>query len=223
MPQAVFWDFGGVLTTSPFAAFATFERQHGLPEGFLRTVNSHNLNTNAWAQLERGEIDLAGFEQVYRAETAAFGHPLSGRAVLGLLYGELQPAMVAALRRCREHFRTACLTNNMPLPDTPDDPLVQQRDRIFEPVRPLFDYVFESSLMGLRKPDPAFFQHACQAMSLPAAEVVFLDDLGVNLKPARTLGMTTIKVESPAQALPQLEAVLGIALVDCLHTHPNNV
>jgi len=217
MPQAVFWDFGGVLTTSPFAAFNAFERQQGLPEGFLRAVNSHQHDTNAWAQFERGELNLTEFEHAYRQETAALCHPLSARTVLGLLYGEQIPAMVAALRRCRAHFRTACLTNNMPLPADPDDPLTRQRDHLFEPLRPLFEHVFESSLLGLRKPDPAFYRHACQSMSLAPQEVVFLDDLGVNLKPARELGMHTIKVESPPQALTELEAELGIPLLDCLH------
>ena len=210
--KAVFWDFGGVLTSSPFAAFAVFERKQQLPPGFLRAVNARHLNSNAWAQFERGELDLAGFEQAYEQETQALGHPVAARTVLGLLYGELRPAMVEALRCCRQYYRTACLTNNMRLPDDPADPLVQQRNRVFEPVRPLFEQIFESSELGLRKPDPAFYRHACQAMSVEPTEVVFLDDLGINLKPAHELGMRTIKVESPEQALPELEAALHMAL-----------
>ena len=214
--KAVFWDFGGVLTPSPFMAFAAFERKHNLPMGFLRSVNSHQFNNNAWAQFERGELDLASFELAYEKETQALGQPLSARTVLGLLYGELRPAMVEALRCCRRHYRTACLTNTMRLPEDYADPLVQQRNQVFEPVRPLFERVFESSKLGLRKPDPAFYRYACQAMAVQPGEVVFLDDLGVNLKPARQMGMQTIKVESPAQALPELESALALDLSHCL-------
>jgi putative hydrolase of the HAD superfamily len=76
----------------------------------------------------------------------------------------------------------------------------------------LFDAVVESSKVGIRKPDPAINELACSLLDVAPGECVFLDDLGVNLKPARAMGMTTIKVADHAAALDALSGVLGIAL-----------
>jgi putative hydrolase of the HAD superfamily len=208
--RAVIFDFGGVILTSPFEAFARYETANGLPDGFLRRLNATNPDTNAWARLERSEVDLAGFAELFEAEALAAGHRVDGRAVLSLLSGELRPAMVEALRRCHDRLKTALLTNNFVAVD-PD------RDGS-RPAGPMgevlghFDVIVESSRTGLRKPDPAIYRVVCDELSVQPDEAVFLDDLGVNLKPARALGMTTIKVTDPDEAIAALERVVGFPL-----------
>jgi putative hydrolase of the HAD superfamily len=212
MIKAVIFDFGGVILSSPFEAFTRYERDNGLPDGFLRRLNATSPDTNAWAQLERGQVDLAGFAELYEAEAREAGQTIDGAAVLGLLVGELRPEMVEALRRCHERLRTALLTNNFVaagdrdgLGDAPHrGPLTEVVDQ--------FDVVVESSRAGVRKPDPAIYELVCAELAVEPSEAVFLDDLGINLKPARAMGMTTIKVTDPARAIADLEGVLGFAL-----------
>ena len=203
--RAVLWDFGGVILSSPFEAFARYERERGLPEGFLRRLNATNPDTNAWARLERSEVDLQGFAELYEAEAAEAGHRIDAGAVLALLSGEVRPAMVQALRRIRdEGLAQACLTNNVAGTEAVRPELAE--------VMALFDTVLESSKLGVRKPDPRFYDLALEAVSVAPAEAVFLDDLGVNLKPARALGIRTIKVVDPTEALAELQGVLGFDL-----------
>jgi len=210
--RAVLWDFGGVLTESPFIAFARFEDARGLPRDFLRRVNSVNADANAWARFERGEITLAQFGDAFEAECLVHGHAVRGEDVIALLYGEIRPKMVEALRRCGEHYTTACLTNNIKTGRDHGLPTTDARAAEVASVMSLFDFVLESSVIGARKPEPRFYQLALERLGIDAREAVYLDDLGINLKPARALGMTTIKVESAAQALAELEAVLQLRL-----------
>jgi putative hydrolase of the HAD superfamily len=207
--RAVIFDFGGVILTSPFEAFARYERDHGLPEGLLRRLNATDPDTNAWARLERSEVDWAGFADLYQAEARVAGHEIDGRAVLGLLAGDVRPAMVEALRRCHDRLKTALLTNNFVVPDATGQ--AQSEGRMAE-LADLFDVVIESSKVGLRKPDTAIYELVCRELGVAPTEAVFLDDLGVNLKPARAMGMTTIKVDEPGRALAELEQVLGFPL-----------
>jgi len=201
--RAVLWDFGGVVTESPFDAFARYERQNALPEGFIRQLNAADSDSNAWARLERGEIDHQSFGRLYEAEALRLGHRVDAGAVLALLVRGVRPQMVEAIRRCKQRLKTACLTNNFsaPVADGQAGPLTE--------IMTLFDVVIESSKIGVRKPDPAFYELACRELAIEPVEAVFLDDLGVNLKPARALGMTTIKVTDPDAALSELEAVVG--------------
>jgi len=217
--QAVLWDFGGVLTTSPFEAFARFEGERGLPEGFIRAINARDPDHNAWARFERGQIGVGAFDQAFLAESRAAGHPVRGAEVLALLSGTLRPEMLEALRRCRERFKTACLTNNFRSPGPArsggtdaEDPAAPTG--VMERVRPLFDVVIESSVLGVRKPDPRFYAHALEVLEVEARSCIFLDDLGINLKPARRMGMHTIKVIEPDRALAELEDLVGIPLRD---------
>ena len=203
--RAVIFDFGGVILTSPFEAFARYERENGLPDGFLRRVNTVNPDTNAWAKLERNEVDLRGFAKLFEAEARELGHEVDGQAVLGLLAGTLRPEMVEALRRCHERLKTALLTNNFLAVDAPRESPMGQ-------VLAHFDVVVESSRAGVRKPDPAIYELVCRDLGVEPEEAVFLDDLGINLKPARALGMTTIKVGDPVAAIADLEAVVGFPL-----------
>jgi len=210
MIKATFWDFGGVLTTGPFDAFKKFEQDHNLPENFIRMINATNSDTNAWARLERNEINLKEFDRAFEQETRLAGHPIRGLQVLELIAGDLRSDMVEVLRRCKQHFRTACLTNNIDFGNKPDNRLTGERSVEFRKVMKLFDYVIESSKVGVRKPDPRFYEMACEIVKVAPHQVVFLDDLGINLKPARAMGMTTIKVTDPRRAINELEDVLGI-------------
>ena len=203
--EAVLWDFGGVVTESPFDAFARYERANGLPEGAIRRINSRNPGGNAWALFERSDIDRAEFRRRFEAEAAALGWRLDAAEVLDLIQGPVRPGMVAALRAVAARYRTACLTNNMRAPGEENGP----RARAIAEAMALFDAVIESREAGVRKPEPAFYRLACDRLGVEPAACVFLDDLGINLKPARAMGMATIKVESEAQALADLEAALG--------------
>ena len=214
MVSAVFWDFGGVLTTSPFEAFNRYEKERGLPRDFIRSINARNPDDNAWARFERSEISADEFDHQFASEAAAAGHEVPGRDVIALLAGDLRPAMVAALRRCGEHFATACLTNNVRAGEGPGMQLEKSRAAEIEQVMAMFDLVIESSRIGVRKPDPRFYELGCEKMQVSPDEVVYLDDLGVNLKPARAMGMRTIKVVDPAAALAELQDALGIDLND---------
>jgi putative hydrolase of the HAD superfamily len=204
--RAVIFDVGGVLITSPFDAFAHYEAANGLPPGLLRRLNATNPDTNAWARLERSEVDIAAFADLYEAEAAAAGYTLDGRAVLACLTGETRPEMMGALRRCHERLKTAVLTNNFVGPGTDGGWASPLLDHV--------DVVVESRQIGLRKPDPAIYRLVCDELGVTPPEAVFLDDLGVNLKPARALGMTTIKVTDPDEAIDELERAVGFPLRD---------
>jgi putative hydrolase of the HAD superfamily len=205
--RAALFDFGGVILSSPFEAFARYEQERGLPDGLIRQLNATNPDDNAWARLERNEVGLDEFCRLFEAEAAAAGHRLDGREVIGLLSGELRPAMVEAVRRCAERLVTGLLTNNFVVVGDHVD-----REGEMAEVLSLFDAVVESSKVGVRKPDVRFYEMACELLGIEPAEAVFLDDLGVNLKPARALGMTTIKVVDPDVALAELESVVGFPL-----------
>ena len=203
--DAVFWDFGGVVTTSPFEAFNSYEEAHGIPKDFIRGVNTHNPDTNAWAQIERQEISAEVFNDLFAEESEALGHRVPGADVLGCLYGNVRPEMVKALNLIHDNGLTqACLTNNV-------NRSVEERADVSTAMT-IFDHVIESSKVGIRKPEPGFYTLACNTAGVSADRVVFLDDLGINLKPAREMGMATIKVVSADQALGELEGLLGISL-----------
>lgn len=216
MIRAALFDFGGVILSSPFEAFAAYERANGLPDGLIRRLNATNPDTNAWAKLERSEVDLGQFAELFAAEAREAGYEVDGAAVLGLLGGTIRPAMVEAVRRCSERLVTGLLTNNfVPRGERADqggtDDPTGRSAQIAE-VMALFDGIIESSKVGVRKPDPRFYEMACEMLGIQPHEAVFLDDLGINLKPARAMGMTTIKVEDPDEAIAELEAVVGFPL-----------
>ncbi|MGH9274086.1 MAG: HAD-IA family hydrolase [Acidimicrobiales bacterium] len=207
--RAAFFDFGGVILSSPFEAFNGFEDRNGLPRDFIRTVNSTNPDVNAWARFERSEVAFDEFCDLFEAECREQGHEVVARELMPLLAGEIRPAMVEAVRRCREQLTTACLTNNwMSFDEFPESARADGRDTVLS----LFHHIVESSKVGVRKPDPRFYEIACEWAGVEPSEVVFLDDLGVNLKPAKAMGMTTIKVGEPADALAELEQVVGFSL-----------
>ena len=214
MIKAVFWDFGGVITSSPFEAFNKFEIDNNLPADFLRQVNSTNPNDNAWAKLERSEVNLEEFDLLFEEESINLGHAVKGKEVIALLQGQIRPEMVKALQKIRGNLIQACLTNN----------IRSLKEEAFEEgnvsvsgkhdvIMDLFDFVIESSKVNLRKPDPAFYKMACEKASIEPSEAVFLDDLGINLKPAKNLGMETIKVINSRDALQELQELISIKIL----------
>lgn len=210
MHRAVLFDFGGVIVSSPFEAFNTYETAHGLPFNFIRSVNAINPHENAWAKLERSNITQAEFDELFAAESESLGHRVAGAEVLSLLAGELRPDMVHALDLLKSSgYIIACLTNNV-LSSQSTTPT--KREEMLREVLARFDAVIESSIIGVRKPDPRFYEIACEVINVRPHECVFLDDLGVNLKPAAAMGMTTIKVTSSTQALVDLSRVLLIEI-----------
>ena len=211
-PRAVLWDFGGVILSSPFEAFNRYEAEIGLPKDFIRSLNARNGDTNAWAKMERSEVSLEGFVELFEEEARQLGHKLDGWRILQSLSGDIRPQMVEALRRCSRAFRVACITNNMKHGEGPGMARSADTAQAVAEIMTLFEHVVESSKLGLRKPDPRIYQHACDLLGVKPEECVYLDDLGINLKPARALGMRTIKVGDPDVAIDELQAMVGIQL-----------
>jgi putative hydrolase of the HAD superfamily len=211
-PAAVLWDFGGVILTSPFEAFRAYEREAGLPEDFIRSLNARNPDANAWAKMERSEVSLREFVALFEAEAHDQGHKLDGWRVLQAISGDIRPQMVEALRRCKAAFRVACITNNMKHGEGPGMARSPDKAAAVAEIMTLFEHVVESSKLGFRKPDPRIYRHACDLLRVAPEQCIYLDDLGVNLKPARALGMRTIKVGDPDVAIAELEAMVGIPL-----------
>jgi putative hydrolase of the HAD superfamily len=209
MIEAVIWDFGGVFTTSPFEAFARYERENGLPVDLIRKINSQNHQTNAWARFERAELDIDSFDEAFAQEALALGHRVPGRDVIALLTGDFRPEMIEALRRIKTRYKAGCITNNVPSNQMGS---TEGRALYARDIMALFDHVIESAKTGIRKPDPKIYTMMCEALDVPPQNCIFLDDLGVNLKPAREMGMKTIKVESGVQAIAALEDLTGMNL-----------
>ena len=212
MIKAVFWDFGGVITSSPFESFNRFEVQNHLPENFLRSVNSTNPDNNAWAKLEKSEVNIEEFNDLFLDESRTLGHPVPGREVIALLKGEVRPEMINALKSINNRLIQGCLTNNVQAMDKEFEGNISTSGK-HDDIMKLFDFVIESSKVNVRKPDPKFYLLACKRANIETSEAIFLDDLGINLKPAKELGMITIKVIDPVIALKELESHLSFKIL----------
>jgi len=209
----VIFDFGGVITASPFEAFNRLEEERGLPRDFVRQVNARDPDSNAWARFERAEIDAAAFDRAFAAEARALGHELEGEAVLAVLAGAVRPAMVSALDTLKSRgFAIGCITNNVPSGKGAGMARSDSAAAEIAAIMERFDHVLESSKVGVRKPDPAIYRMMCDALGVAAADCIYLDDLGINCKPAAMLGMHAIKVTSGEQALADLSAALEMPL-----------
>lgn len=209
--EAVIWDFGGVFTTSPFEAFNRYEAAAGLPKDLIRRVNATNPDHNAWALFERNEIDAARFDALFLEESTALGHPVRGADVLPLLSGQLRPRMVAALKACKAAgYKVGCITNNVVSEHSPGQDEGQKMAGAMAQVMPLFDAIIESSKAGVRKPDPRIYLMMCDLLAVQPDRCVYLDDLGINCKPAAGLGMKAIKVVDVDQTLAELSAATGL-------------
>jgi epoxide hydrolase-like predicted phosphatase len=200
MPRAVLFDLGGVVLGSPFTAIARSEQQHGLPGGFVTGTIAGAGEQGAFQRLERGELDVAGFAVAFARECGD-ACPVDGAALIEAIVEEMVPrsAFLAVIREIRARgVLAAALTNNWK-----DEPAMQG-------LAPYFDHFFESCRLGMRKPDPRIYRFVCEQLRVAPSEVVYLDDIGGNLKPARELGMTTILVRGPEQALTELRERLGL-------------
>ena len=212
MVKAVIWDFGGVLTTSPFEAFNVYEAERGLPKDLIRTINATNGDTNAWAQFESNSVSLDEFDGLFATEAKERGYDVPGKDIIALLSGDLRPKMVEALRRISEKLITGCITNNVKAGEGAG--MARSADKMVanDAVMDMFQVVIQSSKVGVRKPNPKIYQMACEALDIDPEDAVYIDDLGINLKPARAMGMQTIKVVDADVALAELEDAVGFAL-----------
>ena len=196
-----------MILSSPFEAFNRYEDANGLPRDHIRRVNATNPDTNAWALLERSEISPEEFDALFAAESRSLGHDVPGSDVLSLLAGDVRPRMVTALDAViAAGYVTACLTNNV----VSRGPGTDERSAQVAAVMAKFHHVVESSKVGVRKPERAFYEIACTTAGVDPVQCVFLDDLGVNLKPAAAMGMRTIKVVDPDAALDELSEILSV-------------
>ncbi len=212
MFNAVLWDFGGVITSSPFEAFNRYEADNDLPKDFLRSINATDPETNAWAQLESSQVSVDEFDELFAREAETRGHRVMGKEVLDLLSGDVRPEMVSALGIIKQNHRIGCITNNVNTGQGPGMAKSSDKASQVAEIMAMFDVVIESSIVGVRKPNPKIYQMTCEQMSIAPEETIYLDDLGINLKPARALGLATIKVLNANQALADLEKLLGIQL-----------
>ncbi|MEK6441332.1 HAD-IA family hydrolase [Pseudonocardia sp. T1-2H] len=209
--SAVIFDFGGVVTSSPFEAFNRMEAERGLPHDLVRRINTANPDGNAWALFERAEIDGARFDTLFAEEARALGYDLPGRDVLALLSGDIRPRTVAAIEWLKIHgYRVGCITNNVPSGHGAQMSATAEKAEAVAAVMARFDHVVESSRIGIRKPDPRIYALACEALGVRPHQCVYLDDLGINCKPAAALGMRAIKVTDEVQALADLAEALGL-------------
>jgi putative hydrolase of the HAD superfamily len=209
----VIFDFGGVITSSPFEAFNRMEAERGLPHDFVRRVNSAKPDDNAWAKFERAEIDADGFSAAFAAEAEAMGQTLDGASVIACLAGDVRPYMVTALDRLKAAgFGIGCITNNVRAGR--GTAMARNADKAaqVEAIMARFDHVIESSKAGVRKPDPRIYQMMCDLFSVEPSACIYLDDLGINCKPAAGLGMHAIKVTDGERALSDLETALAMPL-----------
>ena len=211
--EAVIFDFGGVITTSPFEAFNRLEDERGLPRDAIRRINAANPDGNAWAQFERAEITATRFDALFADEAAALGYTLQGAAVLAVLAGTVRPAMVAALNRLTAAgYRLGCITNNVPTGHGAGMARSDDRADALEAIFARFEQVIESSKAGVRKPDPRIYAMMCDLLGVAPGQCIYLDDLGINCKPAAAMGMHAIKVTSGEQALADLSLALDLPL-----------
>jgi putative hydrolase of the HAD superfamily len=202
----VIFDLGGVVLGSPLHAIALFEREHGIPEGFVNRVVVESGPTGAWARLERGELDLERFTPAFEADCERAGRRVAARPMMERISAASgpRPAMLRAVARIRRRgLKAAALTNNW-----------SGEGDATRALRGHFDVFVESCTLGLRKPDPRIYEHTLAQLGVEAPASVFLDDIGSNLKTARALGIATIKVTDPEQALAELSGLLGFPLDD---------
>ena len=205
--KAIIWDFGGVITSSPFEAFNKFELSNNLPKDIIRTINSENPDDNAWAKFERNDIDLDEFDNLFSIEAGKKGFKISGKQIVKLLSGEIRKQMVDFLSSLKKDYKLGCITNNIQNSKNEKVNHLNEAGQVMK----IFDHIIESSKVGLRKPDPKIYYMSCNALGVKPEECIYLDDLGINLKPAREIGMTTIKVIDPNEAINEVKKYLQLA------------
>ena len=219
MTQCVIFDLGGVVFESPIVKLAELESSHGLE---VHALNRFIMQSSSWSALEKGIMNPVQFTVAYDAEVSEMARrrlvddkllSITGETVLRTIASagaESRPAYREAIAALRSKgFKTVALTNNFQsLGATSALSLVSG----------MFDLVVESSMVGLRKPDPAIYRLVCEKAHVTPAHCVFLDDIGKNLVPAKEMGMDTIRVSGQdvggVDALHKLEKILGQQLFE---------
>ena len=204
--KAIIWDFGGVITSSPFEAFNDFEKKNDLPLDLIRNINSENPDKNAWAKFESNIVSIEEFDELFYQEAKAKGYDVKGKEIIKLLSGSIRDNMVEFLKELKGTYKLGCITNNVkPLEKDirEDSNAAASKEAML-----LFDHIIESSKVGIRKPNPEIYKMSCNALKVNPSDCIYLDDLGINLKPARKLGMTTIKVIDPEEAIKEVRNLL---------------
>jgi epoxide hydrolase-like predicted phosphatase len=205
--EAVIFDLGGVVFDSPLEFIRDYERRHGLPEHFIaRIVGGYGGTDGPWHRLERGELTLSSFCAQFDADIQAAGERASSADLMTEMAArsKLRPAMLEAIRGVRSRgLKVAALTNNWVMGSA------DEHDARLEPLRAEFHVFVESCMVGMRKPDPRIYELTCQKLDIEPGCALFLDDMGQNLKAAKALGMRTIKVGDPTQAIAELELALA--------------
>lgn len=214
--DAVIFDLGGVVLGSPLHAINRYELHLGLEKNAINRVAAETAPDGAWSRLERGELSMDAFYAAFEVDCARSGYTISARTMFEWMAEESlpRPAMLTAIRTIRARgLRVAALTNNWAnATDEPDAPDTAEPSDGTRELRLHFDAFIESSVEGMRKPDPRIYELACSRLDVEPVRTVFLDDIGANLKPARALGLTTIKVDEPVSALAALASTLGFQL-----------
>lgn len=206
MIKAVVFDIGGVVQDSPLHAIARYERDHGLPAHAINRAVVASGETGAWSRLERGELTLGAWCAPFESDCRTLGVAVDAARLMTYIAqaGRARPQMLRAIARLRERgLRVGALTNNWAT-DDPSPPPHSLREH--------FDAFVESRAVGMRKPDPRMYRLICRELGVEPPQAAFLDDIGANLKSARALGMHTIKVDEPDQALRELSALVGFDL-----------
>ena len=175
----VLWDFGGVLTNSPIRNFLEYEKKYNLLPGTIIKINSHNKFENAWAKLERNEINKKEFEKLFLEEAKELNYNFKI---------DVEKIFKCLDVKVKKKLPCACLTNNI----SENSSLVA--NKAFEEFKDNFSYTFESSKLGMRKPEIEIYKYVIKKLKVNPENILFIDDLGINLKPAKIIGMKTYKM-----------------------------
>ena len=205
--KTIIFDFGGVITNSPIEGFKLLEEKHGYNKGLITNINMNNPDDNAWAKSERGEIDIYTFLEEFEKEALEIGQKIDAREILQQLYGSMRDNMINKIKLLSDSkkYKLICLTNVLKGVDifTP-----KERVSAVNQVMTYFDIIYESYKLNMRKPETRIYQYILNEINIKPEETVFLDDLGMNLKPARQLGINTIKVINSKDAINELDQIL---------------
>ena len=205
--KTIIFDFGGVITNSPIDGFKLLEEKHGYDKGIITNINMNNPDNNAWAKSERGEIDISTFLNEFEKEALLIGQRINAKEILQQLYGSLRENMINKIKLLSnsKKYKLICLTNVLKGVDifTP-----KERVEAVKNVMSYFDIIYESYKLNMRKPEARIYKYILKELNIEPKETVFLDDLGMNLKSARQLGINTIKVIDPDDAIYELDQIL---------------
>jgi putative hydrolase of the HAD superfamily len=199
--KLVMWDYGGVLTESPIKKFNDFEAFFNLPTDSIIKINSNNKYNNAWAMLEKNLITVAEFSILFKKEAKKFGiSEIEPFKLLECLDLKLNKNMVKLLEQVSHKYSCICLTNNFK----------QKESKNFKSVKKNFFHIFESSKLSLRKPEKEIYFYILKKLEVKPNEVLFIDDLGVNLKPAQEIGFITYKHIDSKTTVEYIKSILKI-------------